>query len=101
MTNYKAKQPHSLASSYCYVLQVDKYWLNQELIDSFENITVEKLQAFVDNEYFSHISIESLMMGNLTVQGWCLSKVNVFKLSECILKKIVSTLFINVYFYNF
>ena len=69
MTNYKAKQPNSLASTYCYVLQVDKYWLNQQLIDSLENVTVEKLQAFIDNEYFSQISIESLMMGNLTVQG--------------------------------
>ena len=55
--------------TYCYVLQVDKYWLNQQLIDSLENVTVEKLQAFIDNEYFSQISIESLMMGNLTVQG--------------------------------
>ena len=64
-----------MASCYNYVLQVDKYWSKQERIDSLENVTVEKLQSFIDNKYFSTISIESLLMGNLTVQGCCFNKI--------------------------
>ena len=68
-----------MSGVYSSALQLNKYWMNKELIDSLESVTAEKLQAFIDDEYFSQISIESLLMGNLTAQGWCLKKSIVSK----------------------
>ena len=64
-----------MSGFYSSALQLNKYWMNKELIDSLESVTAEKLQAFIDDEYFSQMSIESLLMVNLTAQGCCLKKI--------------------------
>ena len=69
MENFKAEQPSYLAETCSFGLLINNYWWNQELIDSLENVNAENLQVFIDSEYFSKISIESLLMGNLTAKG--------------------------------
>ena len=68
--NFFTEQPNYHSKYYAEVLQVNRYWLIEELSRSLDAITHEKLQSFIKNEYFPQVFIESLMMGNLTTQGF-------------------------------
>ena len=69
LKNYSTIYPYIHANYYAEALQASRYWLKEELSHSLDDITHEKLQNFIKNEYFSQVFIESLMMGNLTAQG--------------------------------
>ena len=69
LKNYFTEQPHYHSKYYVEALQASRYWLIEELSQSLDAITHEKLQNFIKNEYFSQVFIESLMIGNLTEKG--------------------------------
>ena len=69
LKNYSTIYPYIHANYYAETLQASRYWLKEELLQSLDDITHEKLQNFIKNEYFSQVLIESLMIGNLTAQG--------------------------------
>ena len=50
LKNFEAKQPYEMSGVYSSALQLNKYWMNKELIDSLKSVTAEKLQAFIDDE---------------------------------------------------
>ena len=74
MRNFKTEQPYWHIYYYGVALKTDKWWFNDELLDSLETITDKQLQLFINDVYLSKVFIESLIMGNLTAEGNCLHK---------------------------
>lgn len=67
MRNFQAEQPHRHAIYYTNILMSEVKWTNEELMQALEDITVEKLQAFIP-DLLSKLYLEGLIYGNFTKQ---------------------------------
>ncbi|XP_015116960.1 insulin-degrading enzyme isoform X2 [Diachasma alloeum] len=65
LKNYGAEQPYQHAVYYLAVLLAEQVWTKEELLDASDDITVERLEAFVP-QLLSKMHVESLVHGNLT-----------------------------------
>ncbi|XP_011312074.1 insulin-degrading enzyme, partial [Fopius arisanus] len=65
LKNHGAEQPYQHAVYYLAVLLAEQVWTKDELLDAADDITVEKLEAFVP-QLLSKMHVESLVHGNLT-----------------------------------
>ncbi|XP_011313568.1 insulin-degrading enzyme-like, partial [Fopius arisanus] len=65
LKDHKTEKPSDHAVYYLAVLLAEQVWTNDELLDAADDITVEKLEAFVP-QLLSKMHVESLVYGNLT-----------------------------------
>ncbi|XP_063988848.1 insulin-degrading enzyme isoform X2 [Diachasmimorpha longicaudata] len=65
LKNYSAEQPYQHAVYYLAVLLAEQVWTKDELIEASDDITIERLEAFVP-QLLSKMHVESLVHGNLT-----------------------------------
>ncbi|EDO37735.1 predicted protein [Nematostella vectensis] len=65
LRNFKAEQPHQHALYYTSYLLEELAWHKDELIDALEEVTIEKLQAFIP-QLLGRLHIECLLHGNVT-----------------------------------
>ncbi|XP_021361137.1 insulin-degrading enzyme-like isoform X2 [Mizuhopecten yessoensis] len=82
MRNFQAEQPHRHAIYYTNILMSEVKWTNEELMHALEDITDEKVQAFIP-ELLSKLYLEGLIYGNFTKQ----KALEVTEMIEDILKK--------------
>ncbi|KAK7485900.1 hypothetical protein BaRGS_00022895, partial [Batillaria attramentaria] len=67
LRNFRAEQPHQHAVYYTSVLMSEVVWTKDELLQALEDVTVERLQAFIP-QLLSLLYIEALLYGNITKQ---------------------------------
>ncbi|XP_033106697.1 insulin-degrading enzyme-like [Anneissia japonica] len=67
LKNFNAEQPHQHAVYYTAVLMSELAWTKEELSNSLDEVTVERLTAFIP-QLLSRLHIEALFHGNLTKQ---------------------------------
>lgn len=65
LKNFRAEQPHQHAIYYTNLLLAEQLWTKEELLEATEDMTFEKLQAFVPR-LFSQIFLEMLVYGNVS-----------------------------------
>lgn len=65
LKNFSAEQPHQHALYYTTFLLEELAWHKDELLDAMEELTVEKLAAFIP-DLLGRLHIECLFHGNLT-----------------------------------
>lgn len=65
LKNFSAEQPHQHALYYTSFLLEELAWHKDELLDALEEITVEKLAAFIP-DLLGRLHVECLFHGNLT-----------------------------------
>jgi insulysin len=65
LKNFRAEQPHQHAVYYCSMLTSEQMWTKDELLDAAEEVTVEKVQAFIP-QLLSRLYLEFLIYGNTT-----------------------------------
>ncbi|XP_060069479.1 insulin-degrading enzyme-like [Ylistrum balloti] len=82
MRNFQAEQPHRHAIYYTNILMSEVKWTNEELMQALEDITDEKLQAFIP-DLLSKLYLEGLIYGNFTKQ----KALEVTEMIEDILQK--------------
>lgn len=68
LKNFSAEQPHQHAIYYTSVLMSEFMWTKEELLQCVDEMTVEKLEAFIP-QLLSKLYIEGLIYGNVTKQG--------------------------------
>ncbi|XP_045188841.2 insulin-degrading enzyme-like [Mercenaria mercenaria] len=86
LKNFYAEQPHQHAVYFTSVVMSELLWTQVELLNSLEEVTLEKLTAFLP-QLFSKMYIEGLVYGNITKQ----KSVEMTELIENILREQVST----------
>ncbi|CAG2227488.1 IDE [Mytilus edulis] len=67
LKNFSAEQPHQHAIYYTSVLMSEFMWTKDELLQCVDEMTVEKLDAFIP-QLLSKLYIEGLIYGNVTKQ---------------------------------
>ncbi|VDI53787.1 insulysin [Mytilus galloprovincialis] len=67
LKNFSAEQPHKHAIYYTSVLMSEFMWTKDELLQCVDEMTVEKLDAFIP-QLLSKLYIEGLIYGNVTKQ---------------------------------
>ncbi|XP_071947721.1 insulin-degrading enzyme-like [Antedon mediterranea] len=67
LKNFSAEQPHQHAVYYTTVLMSELAWTKDELSNSMEEVTVERLKAFIP-QLLSRLHVEALFYGNLSKQ---------------------------------
>nr|ADI24339.1 insulin degrading enzyme [Aplysia californica] len=65
LKNFQAEQPHQHAIFYTNMLTSEVLWTKDELLLALEEVTVEKLQAFI-SDLLPKMYIEGLIYGNVT-----------------------------------
>ncbi|KAL4232280.1 hypothetical protein ACF0H5_009851 [Mactra antiquata] len=68
LKNFHAEQPHQHAVYFTSVVMSELLWTQEELLDSLEEVTLDKLNAFLP-QLFSRMYIEGLVYGNVTKQN--------------------------------
>lgn len=63
LKNFEMEQPYQQAVYYLTVLLTEHSWTKHELLDAIDQVTVEKLEAFIP-QVLSKMHIESLVHGN-------------------------------------
>lgn len=86
LRNFYAEQPHQHAVYFTSVVMSELLWTQVELLNSLEEVTLEKLTAFLP-QLFSKMYIEGLVYGNVTKQ----KALEMTEMVENILKEQVST----------
>ncbi|KAK6178603.1 hypothetical protein SNE40_013354 [Patella caerulea] len=86
LKNFEANQPHSHVTYYTSVLMAEVFWTNQELLDSLEEVTLEKLEAFIP-QLLSKLYIEALIYGNVSKQR----AITIMETVETILTEKIGT----------
>ncbi|XP_076461437.1 insulin-degrading enzyme-like [Babylonia areolata] len=67
LRNFRAEQPHQHAVYYTTVIMSEVIWTKDELLSALEDVTVEKLEAFIP-QLLSLVYAEGLIYGNVTKQ---------------------------------
>ncbi|XP_070209984.1 insulin-degrading enzyme-like [Littorina saxatilis] len=67
LKNFRAEQPHQHAVYYTTVIMSEVVWTKDELLSALEDVTAEKLQAFIP-QLLSLLYVEGLIYGNVTKQ---------------------------------
>ncbi|KAL8568009.1 hypothetical protein ACOMHN_029184 [Nucella lapillus] len=67
LRNFRAEQPHQHAVYYTTVIMSEVTWTKEELLSALEDVTVEKLEAFIP-QLLSLLYAEGLIYGNVTKQ---------------------------------
>ncbi|XP_060579124.1 insulin-degrading enzyme-like, partial [Ruditapes philippinarum] len=67
LKNFVAEQPHQHAVYFTSVVMSELLWTQVELLNSLEEVTLEKLTSFLP-QLFSKMHIEGLVYGNVTKQ---------------------------------
>ncbi|XP_071090018.1 insulin-degrading enzyme-like [Haliotis cracherodii] len=67
LKNFVAEQPHQHAIYFTSVLVSEMVWTKCELLESLDDVTLERLQAFIP-QLLSKVYVEGLMYGNITKQ---------------------------------
>ncbi|KAK2166408.1 hypothetical protein LSH36_39g02052 [Paralvinella palmiformis] len=65
LKNFKAEQPHQHAIYYTSALTSEQVWTKDELLDALDEVTLEKLEAFIP-QLLSRLYLEMLVYGNVT-----------------------------------
>ncbi|XP_052226154.1 insulin-degrading enzyme-like isoform X2 [Dreissena polymorpha] len=86
LRNFHAEQPHQHAVYFTSVVMSELLWTQEELLDTLEEVSLEKLKAFLP-QLFSKMYIEGLVYGNVTKQG----SVEMCEMLENILRERLHT----------
>jgi len=82
LKNFAAEQPHQHALYFTSFLLEELAWHKDELVEALEEVTVEKLVAFIPN-YLARLHVECLLHGNLSKE----EALETTELVETILKE--------------
>ncbi|XP_037127776.1 insulin-degrading enzyme isoform X1 [Syngnathus acus] len=68
LNNFRAEQPHQHAMYYLRLLMTEVAWTKDELRDALEDVTLQRLKAFIP-QLLSRLHIEALLHGNITKES--------------------------------
>ncbi|XP_052772336.1 insulin-degrading enzyme-like [Mya arenaria] len=86
LRNFDAEQPHQHAVYFTNVVMSEQLWTQEELLDSLQEVSLEKLKLFIP-QLFSKMYIEGLVYGNVTRK----SSLAMCEMLEGILREKVGT----------
>ncbi|KAL0124001.1 hypothetical protein PUN28_006072 [Cardiocondyla obscurior] len=66
LKNFAAEQPYQHAVYYLIVLLAEQVWLKEELLESTDHLTADRLQQFIP-QLLSKVHVECLIHGNVTI----------------------------------